>query len=508
MTSTALLDIRAIRPFSGGRFIEINLPLLSVPHVYEIIIDLAKRCQRNVNDGDGRKKCPFTDANASADQLLKTYPLFSQLLQLIGGNCRFVEILLFIFGSCPPMNNAFYPTQFISSLSRLNDSTFLGKIRASTIDAIVKRYPVYANQATLCVLAPRLVAYSLFGYLVRRTSSFENGITVQILEQMGVITVIAENRRCSSSFGHSSGSPCTATTAKESSSDVNDYDDVTIRMPFIWLQYFYRSTMDISTSLADIPLLSSNQYHMNSDNNERLSLLIMMLKIYYGTLFPEVLLRYGSSSSSSSVPSSSTSIEIPLSFLVPLRKEQKDIMIKFPRVITNWNLVEASHQVTRNNFMAFVKDQKNLFIMNKLRAPFADSIILSNPPLLIQDKQSVVYRQQVVQKADVKEEKYSVIKAEHDKCQINNLDHIFIFTTDLPLSQSAERNLTVNEVVIHKENAHLFYGELLLLLKTYCIETREGISVCDSDSKQEGPTVTTEWQLAPQSNSCTSKQHR
>ena len=123
---------------------------------------------------------------------------------------------------------------------------------------------------------------------------------------------------------------------------------------------------------------------------------------------------------------------------------------------------------------------------------FADFAITTTPPLFVQDKQQVTERREMLvsDAAEHKQQFASVqsIQDEHKLCDLDALPHVFIFTTDLLLSpevppqrlgtrrrrakeklkgkrRKVKRKLRDNEVVIHRGNNQLFYGNLLTFLK-------------------------------------------
>ena len=260
-----------------------------------------------------------------------------------------------------------------------------------------------------------------------------------------------------------------------------------------------------------------------------------MLKMFYYVTFPELRpwfprasstasprLSPPPSSSSSSPPSSSSALgcHIPLSVLVPLRDGQPDVLLWLDlrgtedRLHPYWNVTEADHQLDRYNFGSWLSKAVSestagaLFVMNKVRAQFADSIITTTPRLLMQDKQQVTERREMMvrEAADHKQQVASVqsIEHEHDLCNLDTVPHVFIYTTDLLLSanvddkaeevkeevkgkrRKVERKLWDNEVVIHSGNNEQFYGNLLTFLKACCVDVRAGIAtqIKAEDEKQ------------------------
>jgi hypothetical protein len=94
-------------------------------------------------------------------------------------------------------------------------------------------------------------------------------------------------------------------------------------------------------------------------------------------------------------------------------------------------------------------------------AEFADSFLLTNPPILIQDKQLVVSRKKLMDGYQPIMLTKGLVKEEHDKCG-NVGSHIFLFVTD------AKNRL--DEIVITIENKNDLFGGLLTLRILHCIE--------------------------------------
>ncbi|CAJ0839357.1 9746_t:CDS:2 [Entrophospora sp. SA101] len=78
---------------------------------------------------------------------------------------------------------------------------------------------------------------------------------------------------------------------------------------------------------------------------------------------------------------------------------------------------------------------------NLPNASFSDGIMMTNPPIFIQDKQGVI--------------------------DANVGEHIFIFITDAHACD--DESYDCNEIVITSENRKDFYGDILAKMKLYCI---------------------------------------
>ena len=180
-------------------------------------------------------------------------------------------------------------------------------------------------------------------------------LSVEQLEQMGIIMIDPIGTpghgarsgssivpaRIPSNFPPSLVLPQRTGSAVRISScpDPNDLHWVLLKMPFIWLQRLFPENMPME-SLRLIPLLTSHSSFLSPDDNERPTLTIIMLKMFYYVTFPQLrpwFLRASSpasapsslpTSSSSSYPSSAAfGCHIPLSVLVPLRDGQPNVQL-------------------------------------------------------------------------------------------------------------------------------------------------------------------------------------
>ena len=547
LTSTAVLKMRDVLEISETNWHEFQLPPLGVRHMSEVVVDVAMRCRKDAkNDLDWaseRFAIEWFDGDNPVDHMQSSHPLFLQLLKLLGGNCRFLEFAVFRMGFCP-RRSQFRPLLFLSALHRLSDSRFISSICKQTASDIGDRYRGYQKSwNAVAGLLPQLIAITLFDIPLVRSTRFEDStrkatLSVEDLEQMGIIVIDSTNRQL---FSPSvplcipSSFPATLTPREtghvsiRDPSDSRDWELVLLRIPLIWLQHFFAQTM-AADSLRDLPLLTSHSNFLSPDGNERLTLTIVMLKMFYYVKFPQlwpecvrrVDFESTASASASSSSSSNSFCLIPLSLLFPLRLRQTDAIIRLELQGLNdlrypyWKVEEALHQLDRRSFPAWHSKQATTaenphFIMNKARATFADSIITTTPVLLMQDKQQVTHRRDLVkndarnlgedpadfkvQEAEederprgAKRKKSALLQSvqeEHERSTVE-VSHIFIYTTDLPLSAEDQAKLKDNEVVIHKGNSQQFYGRLLSHLKAYCVDVREGVA-----TTVEGATVPT-----------------
>ena len=144
LTSTAILKLSRCAEGQSHRVAASSSCLCwALQHMCEVVLDVARRCTETAEeDVDAEEDIglgwlsPLTPAI-----LMQRYPLFALSLRLLGGNCRFLEELLFRLGYCTERHGGFSPLQFLSSLQRLHDSRFLSEIRCSeTAEVLHGRY--------------------------------------------------------------------------------------------------------------------------------------------------------------------------------------------------------------------------------------------------------------------------------------------------------------------------------------------------------------------------------
>ncbi|CAG8772576.1 21232_t:CDS:2, partial [Gigaspora margarita] len=104
---------------------------------------------------------------------------------------------------------------------------------------------------------------------------------------------------------------------------------------------------------------------------------------------------------------------------------------------------------------------------NMQNAKFADSFLITEPFILIQDKQLIVSHRKVIESYSATILEKGLVEKEHNKCK-NVGEHIFLFVTD-----SKKRNdetYKKNEILIREEKSKDVLGDLLALRKLHCIE--------------------------------------
>jgi len=241
-------------------------------------------------------------------------------------------------------------------------------------------------------------------------------------------------------------------------------NDFKVHLPFVLISIFYQMYSRTQSKVAYSPLLSI-QPSMNFEENEISDLAIIMMKL-------QILKSHDPDQT-----------HFKLSTVFPLHSNQSEQYIKFPKF---FGFNRLDHQVKGKTWNDFVEG-KGLFsgridqekyhkigaYLNAGSAPFADSIILTDPYIFMQNKQSVSARKdKIAGKPPASSRTLNDVQKEHNKCNIN-VDHIFVFITDerfIMPPNDASPSLLDNEIIISSDNEKQFYGDILTRRKMFCID--------------------------------------
>jgi len=113
---------------------------------------------------------------------------------------------------------------------------------------------------------------------------------------------------------------------------------------------------------------------------------------------------------------------------------------------------------------------RSRFFLNGEKAPFWDSCVLTDPPIFVQDKQSLVSRERVTQGKVPSLGKWADIVSEMTKCRIGEITPapLFLFCTDAALSDLPQELPDGVAVVDHGAHA-AFFGPVLASRKAMCL---------------------------------------
>jgi hypothetical protein len=258
------------------------------------------------------------------------------------------------------------------------------------------------DNSSIRQLVPLLAAYSLFEYPVVRDQlitmkGIADKYTVYGLEKMGLL------------FIKSKQSEKTGGLRLNSSYLV-------LEIPFITLHIVYHQAA--STGIPRIQPLYSLDSYLSSEECELSSLSILMFRLW----------AHHQISNNYLTEDQTDTFEVPFSKLLPLKYyRDKDFKIKYR---ANFEIKQAPYIVTTVNFSDFkssLKDKDSIAYLNRTGASYGDAFVLTDPPIIIQEKQSILSRKRVLggQKPNMIEKlSFSI---ERDKVQ---KDVVFMMITD------------------------------------------------------------------------------
>ncbi|RHZ47845.1 hypothetical protein Glove_566g42 [Diversispora epigaea] len=357
---------------------------------------------------------------------------------LLGVVGRFLEAMIFqmsVIGSSVANNEftynvaKFYQSGLRYYLEKCQyESKYCDELLTRTKKHINEKYQRYFDHFQLNdnrELIPHVVAYSLFEWPVQRsdTIGIKNKRKIEDLEKEELIFL-----------------------------EGNRYYKK-IKLPFLTLHEIY--SIQNNHKLPSIRILESLDNAISPNQNERLTISVLTFRLW--------AIYQRSISTNASNPCSCL-----LSQLVPLRHGQKDILLKFSPVFT---VRSTNKQINGKNWNEFVSNIPStpecIAYHNMQNAEFADSFLITEPFILIQDKQLIVSRRKVIEGYSATMLEKGLVEKEHNKCK-NVGEHIFLFVTD-----SKKRNdetYKENEILITEEESKNVFGDLLTLRKLHCIE--------------------------------------
>ncbi|RHZ89858.1 hypothetical protein Glove_9g43 [Diversispora epigaea] len=398
---------------------DISLPLLNSKHAEEVILELANR--KVVNEKE------------RINELSKYLKYAIKLLGVVG---RFLEIMIFqmsvigtsVSNNSTVFNNVFYQSGLRYFLQKCQyESKHCQKLLERTKMFISRKYQYYFEHFKSKInieLVPFLVAYTLFGWSVNRedTIGITNKRKIEDLENEELIFLDGSRR---------------------------------LKLPFLTLHEIY--SHQNYNMLSPILILESLDNVILSNQNEKLTISVLAFRlwaIYQKSVADKV----------------TDPCSCRLSQLVPIRKGQKNILLRFLPIFT---VCSTEKQITEKNWRQFVEDNKQstqcIAYYNLQNAKFVDSFLLSDPPILIQDKQLVTSRKKVIDSYSPIMLNKDLVKSEHDKYK-NIGNHIFLFVTDF--KKRDNETYKMNEVLITEEEKKDLFGDLLALKILHCIERR------------------------------------
>ena len=114
---------------------------------------------------------------------------------------------------------------------------------------------------------------------------------------------------------------------------------------------------------------------------------------------------------------------------------------------------------------------RSRFFLNGEKAPFWDSCVLTDPPIFVQDKQSLVSRERVTQGKLPSLGKWADVVSEMNKCHMEEIAPapLFLFCTDTALTDLPLQELPDGVVVVDHDAHAAFFGPVLASRKAMCL---------------------------------------
>ncbi|CAI2195987.1 1794_t:CDS:2, partial [Funneliformis geosporum] len=351
------------------------------------------------------------------------------IISLLGVVGRYLEIIIFemaILGFGAKGNKNTLETKFYHEGYRYflencqydhNYCTILLRRVKDKINRTYSRYyNAYTSQENIEII-PQLLAYTLFVWEVTRTTTLGKR-KIQDLEIDELIFLNKDK----------------------------------LVLPFVTLQQVYHYFDH--NKLPAIKLLQFVENTLSSDENEALTLSTMVFRlwgIYYKSISDKKIIEGQRGN-------------CWLSDLVPLRKGQSDKFIEFePKFVVHSTPYRVDKDYWIQFFNNYLKElnKKCIAFHNLPNASFSDGIIITDPPIFIQDKQEVISRKKEIIGHLPNIRGKGVVKFEHQKVLDANVGkHIFVFITDAHARN--DETYYNNEVVITS-------GDILAKMKLYSI---------------------------------------
>jgi hypothetical protein len=252
-----------------------------------------------------------------------------------------------------------------------------------------------------------------------------------------------------------------------------------ISYPFISLYMMYTQTRGLSSQLeAPLKLLQEVSFRMGPLDNERMDLNFLVYKLEFLAMV------------------TSNKDFFSLSQLVPLRPDQPNSLLQFPK---SFAVHKTPNRIDASNFLEFYNKNCTTEISawhNSGTSSFADAFIFlktdSNKPFIIfiQSKQSIVCRAQLgsgnqtVHLFNNASLGWAVspipagqsVTLEHLKVeQVTSplqLPHLFIYITDHKASMLDKKFLKPDELLIDIVEQKAFFGDVIAFRRLSCITDR------------------------------------
>lgn len=442
LTGTHAANLYSLIQSSRYGLAVVSLRPLTMENKTAIVKDLASRC--------GYK-----------DEALST--VVEHLLELVGGVGRYLEILMMamsIAASGIPRSTTFSKVGFVSFLRNASSRAKLCSEALAEAALLVKlrysSYLAYLPQQRFRDSAEVLLAFTLLRHAVTRDESLprvseqHSPYTIQELEQAGIVFLDA--------------------AVPLDPIPTAFYIDI----PFLLIHIIYSDTQGSVNS--DHILLGKLHCTLTPNENEQATLAMVMFRMKFAKLVHS---------------------RVWLSHVFKLRDGQQNVELKVPQDASFlWQ--ESGCKVDAQTWQSFVEQKRGgreLGFVNGAQASFADSMVLCDPPLLIQDKQSVSARRQLLQGCSPgpvpKNGKSNSVSSEKAKCNIAGA--IFVYVSDHKARADTCATLGPQDVVVlgpddpgGTSSLQDFFGPTLALRRLLCFQDDSAAAGAGTDSTRKG----------------------
>jgi hypothetical protein len=423
LTGTHAAELYEVIRSSCYGLVSISLKPLTMGDKILIIQDMASRC--------------------ACEAALSSVVL--HLLEMVGGVGRYLEILMMSMSvacSGTPRATAFSRKGFDLFLrGALDNAAMCSDVLSEAAKRVRHRYSTYLKYLPLerfRTYAEVIVMLSLLRRKVRRDHTLQRisndyePYAIGVLEKDGVVFLEPVE---------------------------GSVDEFFVDIPFLVIHIVYSETHGGDSSVQN--LLGSLHFTLTPNQNEQATLGMAVMRLKAAQLLND---------------------KVMLSDVFPLRDDQDDIALQLPASpLFKW--ASAGEKVTQSSWASFVErnriPQRPLGYINGPQAPFADSMVLCDPPLLIQDKQSVKARQQLLQGKSPgpvpKDGKPNSVSSERAKCNVK--DAIFVYVSDHRARDETVANLGPRDVAVlgpskagDTSSLQDFFGPTLALRRLLCFQ--------------------------------------
>jgi hypothetical protein len=350
-------------------------------------------------------------------------PYLEYILTLCGGVGRYIEILIIqmsIIGSFQRNGTTikgFKLDCYEHFLENLQTAVHIDTLLEKLTAGVIAFYPNVFNKYEDCI--ELLSCYTLFQWPVKRKTVISQ-YSVGDLEKDGLVFLAPDSSISQTYF-------CV--------------------IPFITLYW----NIKYSHQNVQIPFLKDIKSYFSPDESENNSLHIMMAKLW-GLVQKDKL-----------VADTSGLCAIKLSQLLPLRKSQVDVEIKFRPLFA---IMSSTQRITSKNYEKYQDlsfDSECIAFLNAKGASYTDAVIFSTPQIGIQEKQSFEAKKRKLNGFSLSSFDAASFQEERQKFPE---DGIFVLIADEKIG-----NVTLGErdIFIDYGNFEEFSGPLIALRKLYCI---------------------------------------